>query len=323
MVQSQHETENTQNDGLPNKEVARSNNLPQEVPQNPKTPFLFDLNETYEENVTSLEDNTNAAREEYRVPVRSEQTPRQNSYRASSSVMPPPVQESRRSPFIFPGHNPQRMGNVPMASPYHHPSPSTYPVRRVPHQFRAPSPPVWASSMIPPQYHHHHHHLSPPAPFNMDYSSMFAQAQSSDTWNLSYLGASLLNQAMMSRMDPRFRSNPPVDHHGNFVFPPRHVHPVNQFNQIVELQRSHERTPAFPRTIISQGRFQQRRNAASSSNASASPAENSSASSVCIVSRYPGEITDVETYMVGEEDLHVPERMAEFEDQFGPVTESG
>ncbi|KAL0751839.1 hypothetical protein Bca101_033842 [Brassica carinata] len=245
----------------------------EEVPQKPKTPFLFDLNETYED-VTSLEDNTNAAREEDRVPVRSEQssvemfTPRQNS-----------------------------------------------------------SPPVWASSMIPPQYHHHH--FSPPAPFNMDYPSMFAQAPSSEPRNLSYYGANLLNQAMMSRMDPRFRSNTPVDHHGNFGFAPRHVHPVNQFNQIVELQCSHERS-VYSRTISNQGRFQQRRNAASFSNASTSYAANSSGSSSCVVSRYPGEISEIEPgniYLVHEEDLHVPERISEFEqadeEQAGPITESG
>ncbi|KAF8115885.1 hypothetical protein N665_0025s0328 [Sinapis alba] len=316
MIQSHDETENTQND--------ISNNLPQEVPQQPKTPFLFDLNEIYED-VTSLEENTNAAREEDLVPVRSE---RQNSVeslppRPSSSVMPPPVQESRRSSILFPGHNTQWMGNVPMDSPYHHPSSSTYQVIHVHPQFRAPSPPVWASSMMPPQYHHHHH--SPPAPFNMDYSSMFAQAPSNDTWNLSYLGANLMNQAMMSRMDPRFRSNTPVNHHGNIYFTPGNVHPVNQFNQIVELQRSHERQ-VFPRTISNQGRFQQRRNVGSSSITYASPAGNSSDSSTCIISRYPGEITEIEPYMVAEEDLHVPERMVEFEqaeDQVGPVTESG
>ncbi|KAH0861065.1 hypothetical protein HID58_089326 [Brassica napus] len=306
----------------------------EEVPQKPKTPFLFDLNETYED-VTSLEDNTNAAREEDRVPVRSEQssvemfTPRQNSYMASSSVMPPPVQESRRrSSILFPGHSPQWMGNVPMASPYHHPSPSTYQAMRVPpHHYGAPSPPVWASSMIPPQYHHHH--FSPPAPFNMDYPSMFAQAPSSEPRNLSYYGANLLNQAMMSRMDPRFRSNTPVDHHGNFGFAPRHVHPVNQFNQIVELQCSHERS-VYSRTISNQGRFQQRRNAASFSNASTSYAANSSGSSSCVVSRYPGEISEIEPgniYLVHEEDLHVPERISEFEqadeEQAGPITESG
>ncbi|CAN6873731.1 unnamed protein product [Brassica oleracea] len=306
----------------------------EEVPQKPKTPFLFDLNETYED-VTSLEDNTNAAREEDRVPVRSEQssvemfTPRQNSYMASSSVMPPPVQESRRrSSILFPGHSPQWMGNVPMASPYHHPSPSTYQAMRVPpHHYGAPSPPVWASSMIPPQYHHHH--FSPPAPFNMDYPSMFAQAPSSEPRNLSYYGANLLNQAMMSRMDPRFRSNTPVDHHGNFGFAPRHVQPVNQFNQIVELQCSHERS-VYSRTISNQGRFQQRRNAASFSNASTSYAANSSGSSSCVVSRYPGEISEIEPgniYLVHEEDLHVPERISEFEqadeEQAGPITESG
>lgn len=306
----------------------------EEVPQKPKTPFLFDLNETYED-VTSLDDNTNAAREEDRVPVRSEQssvemfTPRQNSYMASSSVMPPPVQESRRrSSILFPGHSPQWMGNVPMASPYHHPSPSTYQAMRVPpHHYGAPSPPVWASSMIPPQYHHHH--FSPPAPFNMDYPSMFAQAPSSEPRNLSYYGANLLNQAMMSRMDPRFRSNTPVDHHGNFGFAPRHVQPVNQFNQIVELQCSHERS-VYSRTISNQGRFQQRRNAASFSNASTSYAANSSGSSSCVVSRYPGEISEIEPgniYLVHEEDLHVPERISEFEqadeEQAGPITESG
>ncbi|KAL0888108.1 hypothetical protein Bca101_012091 [Brassica carinata] len=312
--------------------MGMSNNLPQEVPQKPKTPFMFDLNETYEEDVTSLEDNTNAAREEDRsVPVRSEQNsvemfpPRRNSYVASSSVRPPPVQESRRSSILFPGYNPQWMGNVPMASPYHHPSPSTYQAIRAPHHhYRAPSPPVWASSMIPPQYHHHH--LSPPAPFNMDYPSMFAQAPSSDTLHLSYYGAHLMNQAMMSHMDPRFRSsNTPVDHHGDFVFTPRHVRPLNQFDRLLELQRIHERT-VFPRTISNQGRFQQRRNRASSSNASASHAENSSGSSVCIVNRYPGEITDSEPYMVQEEDLRVPERLVEFEqadDHVGPPTESG
>ncbi|CAN7068578.1 unnamed protein product [Brassica rapa subsp. trilocularis] len=315
MVQSHDERENTQ-----------------EVP--PKTPFLFDLNETYED-VTSLEDNTNAAREEDRVPIRSNQnsveifTPRQNSYMASSSVMPPPVQESRRrSSILFPGHNPEWMGNVPMASPYHHPSPSTYqPMRVPPHHYGAPSPPVWASSMIPPQYHQHH--FSPPAPFNMDYPSMFAQAPSSEPRNLSYYGANLLNQAMMSRMDPRFRSNTPVDQHGNFGFAPRHVHPVNQFNQIVELQCSHERS-VYSRTISNQGRFQRRRNAASFSNASTSYAANSSGSSSCVVSRYPGEISEIEPgniYLVHEEDLHVPERISEFEqadeEQAGPITESG
>lgn len=316
--------------------MGMSNNLPQEVPQKPQTPFMFDLNETYEEDVTSLEENTNiAAREEDRsVPVRSVQNsvemfpPVRNSYVASSSVMPPPVQESRRSSILFPGYNPQWMGNVPMASPYHHPSPSTYQAIHAPHhQYRAPSPPVWASSMIPPQYHHHHHHLTPPAaPFNMDYPSMFAQAPSSDTMHLSYYGANLMNQAMMSRMDPRFRSsNTPVDHHGDFVFTPRHVRPVTQFERLVEIQRIHERT-VFPRTISNQRRYQQRRNAASSSNASASHAENSSGSSVCIVNRYPGEITDSEPYMVQEEDLRVPERMAEFEqdeDHVGPPSESG
>ncbi|XP_033137521.1 protein EMBRYONIC FLOWER 1 isoform X9 [Brassica rapa] len=315
MVQSHDERENTQ-----------------EVP--PKTPFLFDLNETYED-VTSLEDNTNAAREEDRVPIRSNQnsveifTPRQNSYMASSSVMPPPVQESRRrSSILFPGHNPEWMGNVPMASPYHHPSPSTYqPMRVPPHHYGAPSPPVWASSMIPPQYHQHH--FSPPAPFNMDYPSMFAQAPSSEPRNLSYYGANLLNQAMMSRMDPRFRSNTPVDHHGNFGFAPRHVHPVNQFNQFVELQCSHERS-VYSRTISNQGRFQRRRNAASFSNASTSYAANSSGSSSCVVSRYPGEISEIEPgniYLVHQEDLHVPERISEFqqadEEQAGPITESG
>ncbi|CAH8281859.1 unnamed protein product [Eruca vesicaria subsp. sativa] len=393
MVQSNDETENTQNNALPNKEVNVSNNIPQEVPPKPKNPLMFDLNETYEEDVPSMEDNTNAAREEEEKeeeedsdPTEPEQNsveispPRQITYMPSPSVlMPPPVQETRPSSILFPGHNPRRMGNRPMTTHHHHHHhhpysyPSPYQVVGVPPQYIAPSPPVWASpSMMPPQYHHHHHHHSPPAPFNVDYSSLLAQqAQRSDTWNnLIYYEPNSMNQAMMSPMDPRFRPNTPVNHHGNSFFTPRHVSPVNQyispvnqynspvnqynspvnhhgnnfftprhvspvnqynspvnqynspvnqFRQLLELQHSHERA-VYPRTNSNQGRFQRMRSIASSNNASALHAENSTMSSACIVNRYPGEISDIEpgnVYMVRAEDLHVPERMAEFGQESG------
>ncbi|CAH8391437.1 unnamed protein product [Eruca vesicaria subsp. sativa] len=246
---------------LPDKEEDVSNKQPpqEETAHRSKNALLIDLNETYDNHETSLEDNNNNNNTSKPQQKPLDFFPLRQPYVTPSSPFGifPPTQENRSNSIRFSSsHN--WLGNVPAMANQHPSSSSSYRVLRgcntcyqsVPHQYREPpSSHVSHPSWPPPSMVRPHCHPPTPVSFNMDHqSTRLGSSNNNNTWNLNFVAApngkqrcdgtrsvdaysnesSIPALNLLSLMDPRLRSNAPAEHQGNTNFTRRHFPPSKE-----------------------------------------------------------------------------------------------